>query len=189
MRQVTQLLFMLLLATGALFVTNSHADAEIDLCQATVLSDVQAVEAPASVLKRGSVYKAISQYNINKKTGTATMCSHGGLCYPAQIIEGGKEVETLRLTNCKIGKSDYQDDDEIFYGLVLDRSKVAPGELRRMDIDDKLLQLGLCNACADNATELYLKTPASRCARLVKRVLEGNSQALNALKADPSYCR
>jgi hypothetical protein len=182
-----KIISMLLLAATTTFTTNAWA--EIDLCKAVALRDVPAIEDQSSIIKRGDSYTAISQYNVNKKTGVITMCSHGGYCYPTQVIEGGRRVEALRLTNCKIGKPSYHDADETSYELILDRRSVSPAELKQMDVSNKLLAMGLCNACADNATEYYLKQPASRCARLVRRVLQGDRKALNVLKGDfPSYC-
>jgi hypothetical protein len=178
---------MLVLATTAMLTTMTFAKAEIDLCQAIALSDVHAIEAPEAIIKRGDVHKAISQYNVVKKTGLALMCEHGGYCYPAQTIEGGKKVETLRLTNCKIGKPISDNVDEIAYRLILDRSTVTAAALKRMDLDDKLFKIGLCQTCADYLTELYFRKPASRCARLVRRVLEGDPRAPKALGANP-YC-
>ena len=53
-----------------------------DLCKAVALRDVAAVEAPNSVLPRGSYDDAVTQYRVNKQTGMTTFCSHGGYCYP-----------------------------------------------------------------------------------------------------------
>ena len=183
----------LLLIVAVMMSANDGARAEIDLCQAIALRDLAAQPGnddhpPFSAVKRGDIYPGISQYNVSKETGLASICSHGGGCAPAQVFEGGKKVDVFRLTNCKVGKSDYQDDDEIFYKMVLDRSKVAPADLKRVDIDDKLIQLGLCSACADNLTEFFLKKPASRCGQLVGRALKGSARALDALKSNPAYC-
>jgi hypothetical protein len=178
---------MVMLTTAAMFTTITYAKAEIDLCQAVALSDVHAIESPEAIIERGDVHKAISQYNVVKKAGLGMLCEHGGYCYPAQVIEGGNKVATFRLTNCKICKPISDKVDEIGYRLILDRSTVAPAALKRMDLDDKLLQIGLCQACADYLTELYFRRPASRCARLVRRVLEGDPRAFKALGANP-YC-
>jgi hypothetical protein len=89
-------------------------------------------------LKRGESIDAVTQYNVNKKTGVTSLCSHGGGCYPA---------EALRLTNCIVDKSKpaYEDGDEHSYGLILIRSKVPPTVLRQNDVELKLLDLGMCN--------------------------------------------
>ncbi len=85
-------------------------------------------------------------------------------------------------------KPAYEDGDERSYGLILIRSKVPPTVLRQNDVELKLLDLGMCNACADNAAAFYVKMPASRCANLVRRGLEGDPAAIKALKDSPDYC-
>jgi hypothetical protein len=55
-------------------------------------------------------------------------------------------------------------------------------------VELKLLDLGMCNACADNAAAFYVKMPASRCANLVRQALEGDPTAVEKLKSTPDYC-
>ncbi len=151
-----------------------------DICEAIALRDVSAVENPDSVLKRGERDAAITQYRVNKKSGKATFCSHGGYCYPA---------DALKLTNCKIGARDAIDDpDEVFYGVEVVRSKVSKKLLRYDDLDNRLLEMGLCSACASNAANQYLTKPRSRCARTVKAALEGNPIALKELQDSNGIC-
>jgi hypothetical protein len=78
-------------------------------------------------LKRGESIDAVTQYNVNKKTGVTSLCSHGGGCYPA---------EALRLTNCRVDKSkpSYEDGEERSYSLDVIRSKVPPSVLRQNDV-------------------------------------------------------
>jgi hypothetical protein len=73
-------------------VPSAHA---ADICDAVALRDLAALEDPSSVLKRGEHDGAVSQYRINKKTGEASMCSHGGYCYPATITENGKRGQDV----------------------------------------------------------------------------------------------
>ena len=144
-----------------------------DICKAVALRDVAAIEAPDSILRKGETDTAITQYRVNKKTKAASFCSHGGYCYPAS---------GLKLLNCKIGgKDDYDDPEEVFYGVDVVRSKVPAALLRYDDLDNRLLSLGLCNACASNAADAYLKHPASACGRTVRAALEGNPGATKAL--------
>ena len=122
-----------------------------DICQAIALRDVQAIEVPDAKLKKGERDEAVTQYRINKKTGEATLCSHGGACFPVAVTENGQRVEALRLTNCKVGAKDpFDDPDETFYSLDVIRSKVPAAALRVDDVDNKLLDMGLCSACASN---------------------------------------
>ena len=57
-----------------------------------------------------------------------------------------------------------------------------------MILKNKLLEMGLCSACASNAAELYLKRPGSRCTRLTKRALEGDPDATKTIQGFPDYC-
>lgn len=54
---------------------------------------------------------------------------------------------------------------------------------------EKFLEMGACNACADNIAQYYAKRPDSPCAKLAKKALEGNPQAIRELVAFPDYCR
>jgi len=176
-------LSVLLLAAGI-----PHAWAA-DLCRAVVLHDVHAIEAPGSVLRRGEYDTAITQYSVAKATGVAAFCSHGGHCYPTHVVEGGRRIEALRLTNCRVGASvAYEDSEETIYALDVIRSAVAPNDLKVDDLDNRLIELGLCSACAGNAAWLYVHAPNSRCAQVTRKALEGNPDALAELKADPAYC-
>jgi hypothetical protein len=95
----------------------------------------------------------------------------------------------LHLTNCKVGSRDaFDDPDEVFYSIDVIRSKIPPARLRLDDVDNRLLELGLCSACASNVAYLYVNQPASRCAKLAKQALEGNPQALAALQEMPDFC-
>jgi hypothetical protein len=150
-------------ALASLIVSPRHA-LSADLCKAVALRDVAAVEAPDSVLARGSYDDAVTQYRVNKQTGMTTFCSHGGYCYPTHVRVNGKKVEALRLINCKIGERNYEDKDEVFYSVDVVRSKNSAAKLRLDDLDNKFLEMGLCGACAGNVAMFYVKKPASPCA-------------------------
>ncbi len=163
--------------------------AAADICQAIALRDLRAVDVPGAVLKKGKRDEAVTQYRVNKKTGEARFCSHGGACFPVTVTENGRKVEALRLTNCKVGAKDpFDDPDETFYNLDVIRSKVPAGALRIDDVDNKLLDMGLCNACASNVAYLYVKQPGSRCAKLTARAFAGDPDAVKTLKDFPDYC-
>ena len=150
-----------------------------DICEAVAVRDVAAVDNPGSVLKKGKVQGAVTQYNVNKKTGKAMFCSHGGYCYPAN---------GLKLTNCKVGAKDpHNDPDEVSYGLDVIRSKNSSASLRYDDLDNQLLEMGMCSACASNAADTYIKRPGSPCGKTIKRALEGNPIAKKEL-ADGDAC-
>jgi hypothetical protein len=144
-----------------------------DICEAVAIRDVPAVEAADSIIKKGEKDTAITQYRVSKSTGKAVFCSHGGYCYPA---------DGLRLLNCKVGaKDNYDDPDDTYYSVDVIRSKVPATTLRYDDLDNRLLQMGMCSACASNAANEYLRHPGSRCGRTVKSAIEGNPVATKAL--------
>jgi hypothetical protein len=164
----------------AVLATTSAASATDSICKAVAVRATAKTETLAE-LKRGDIIDAITQYNVNKKTSVASLCSHGGGCYLA---------DALQLTNCRINKTkpQYVDESEISYGLDLIRSKMPAEILRQNDVELKLLDLGMCNACADNAAAFYVKMPNSRCATLVRQGLEGNPTAIKTLRDMPKYC-
>ena len=160
-----------------------------DICEATVLHDVAAIEDATSVLKRGETDTGISQYNVERRTGIANVCSHGGYCYPTSLLIDGRKVEALRLTNCMVGRKLQPFEDGFdSYDLVVDRSKVSPERLKVDDADNRLLELGLCSACAGNAAHAFVHEPGSRCGRLVAATLRGSKQALAQLQGERSPC-
>jgi hypothetical protein len=175
-------------ALALISVSSNHASSA-DLCKALALRDVAAVEAPDSVLARGSYDGSVTQYRVNKQTGATTFCSHGGYCYPTHVRINGQKVEALRLINCKIGERNYEDKDEVFYSVDVVRSKNSRAELRLDDLDNKFLGMGLCSACAGNVAMFYVKRPTSPCARLAKDALEGNPVAADKLRDFPDYCK
>ncbi len=160
-----------------------------DLCKAIALRDVGALESSDSVIQKGEYDTSITQYNVKKQTGVAVFCSHGGYCYPTHVLTSSGKVEALRLVNCTIDRAHPHDEgDEISYELVVTRSAVPPASLRKSDITDRLHELGMCNACADNAAQWYIQRPQSQCGALARRALEGDPVAAAQLQADPSFC-
>ena len=160
-----------------------------DICEAVALRDVPTVWKSTAILKRGERDTAITQYRVNKQTGLTSFCSHGGACYPTHVVVHGQKVEALRLTNCKIGKRSSEDDpDDIVYAVYVDRAKASPASLKYEDLDNKLLEMGLCNACASSTASLTIKKPNSRCAKLTRKALAGDAAAIAKLNALPDYC-
>jgi hypothetical protein len=149
-----------------------------DICKAIALHDTVETEEFPYALKRGEIIDAVSEIAVNSKTGKGTLYAHGGGYYPA---------EALRLTNCSLSKpvpgaQSYSGNlDDVVYDLEVIRSKVPPAQLRIDDVDNKLLEIGMCYACADHAARIYVEKPASRIARLVRQALEGNASAIKEL--------
>ena len=159
-----------------------------DICRAIALRDVAAIQAPDSVIPRGGYDDAITQYNINKQTKMTSFCSHGGYCYPTHIYINGQKQEALRLMNCKVGTKAFEDTEEVSYSVDVDRSRNSAATLRESDVSQRLLDMGLCSACASNATAFYVRKPTSACGRLARQALEGNPVAADKLREDPDYC-
>lgn len=163
-----------------------------DICKAVALTDIP--EATTGYgLKKGDIDDAVTQYNVDKN-GDGQFCSHGGGCYPRYIVIDGKKVEALRLTNCKIGAAEppiagLPDDGTTTYDIDVDRSKNSAADLKYDDVDNALLNLGMCSACASNAADLYIHNPASECGSKVADALAGDKLAIDALQADPDYCQ
>lgn len=90
-------LWRLALATALaapLFSWVAHA---ADICTALAIRDVPALEDSTSILKRGELDTAITQYRVNKRTGETSFCSHGGYCYPTRVQVGGNLFEALSV--------------------------------------------------------------------------------------------
>jgi hypothetical protein len=179
-----------MICTAALLLASALPSARAaDICRAIVLHDVAAKENAHAILRRGAYDRAITQYSVDRN-GIASFCSHGGYCYPTHVVEGGRKIEALRLTNCRITtRKAFEDEDETAYELDVIRSAVTPTELKVDDLDNRLIGLGLCSACANNAAWLSVHKPKSRCAQLTRKALAGNPAALADLKADPAYCQ
>ncbi len=166
-----------------IFISYGYA---ADECKAIALGSVSSIENPSSVIHKGERMESISQYN--EKDGVSVFCAHGGYCFPRYVSVKGKKVEVLRLINCKIGKKRSDGDGGYSYELIPDRTKMSPKESLFNDIEDILLDMGLCSACADNAARYYIEKPSSACATLVRAALGGNYRAKKALIQFPSYC-
>ncbi len=161
--------------------------AQADLCTAKVLHPVAAIDNPSSMMSQGAILDSITQFNVDKHTGMREFCQHGGYCYTETITIDGKQVKSLKLTNCRIDKVVSEDADTQFWSLDVVRSAVSKNELRYSDISGKLGDLGLCVACADNAADVYIKQPDSPCGQTVKAAFEGNPEAVTKLN-DTDIC-
>jgi hypothetical protein len=100
------------IAGSSILASVMVAHATDSICKAVAKYTTLETEDFPYALKRGESIDVVTQYNVNKKTGVTSICSHGGGCYPA---------EALRLTNCIVDKSKaaYEDGDERSYGLTL----------------------------------------------------------------------
>jgi hypothetical protein len=177
-----------LAVAGLAWVTPATA---ADICQAVAIRDVPALENPSSILRKGQFDEAITQYRIDIRTGQPSFCSHGGYCYPARIQVGGDQLESLRLTNCRMSETPETSFDEgyVVYSVEPIRARIPEAQLQRDDLENAFLRMGLCSACADNVAQYYVSQPNSTCALLAKNALEGNPDSMQALVNDPPFCR
>ncbi len=158
-------------------------------CTMTALRDTAAVDNPRSIMSKGHVENAVSQFRVDNRTGDTSLCSHGGYCYPTHVMVNGKTVEAIRMTNCRPNMSSgIKDANETVYDVEIIRSQVPAPMLRRADVERKFSEMGLCSACSDNVTQYYVNQPKSQCAMLAKRALEGDPDATKQLQDNPPYC-
>lgn len=178
---------MILVAASALLSATGARAA--DVCKAIALRDVAAIEDASSMIPKGQYDTAVTQYRVDTATGNDSICSHGGYCYPVHVTIGGRRVEALRLTNCKPGTKAYSVEQGLkTYELDVIRSAVPAKDLRYDDLDNKLLSMGLCSACASNVAMMYLEKPQSKCAAVTRKALEGDPAALETLQSDTGFC-
>ena len=182
-------LVALLIAASCMGTFPAFAD---DICEATALRDVAAIESPTSVIRKGGKDGAITQFRVNKRSGETSYCSHGGYCYPTHVRVGDDLLLALKMTNCKPSSKTYgtafSDPDFLIYEVDVIRSRIPANAMRREDVKNRLLTMGLCSACADNVAQYYTAAPRSQCAELARSALEGNPEAARTLQEPPPYC-
>jgi hypothetical protein len=101
----------------------------------------------------------------------------GGFCPTSEVCDTRLSPWLLR-TFCR--HTEYREQIQGF--------KCDKVELKYDDLDNKLLEMGLCSARADNVAQYYIKQPNSQCATLARAALEGNPEALLKLQDMPTYC-
>jgi hypothetical protein len=93
---------------SVLILCLSYSVRASESCNAKVLTNIGAMESPQSVLEKGQIIEDVTAYNkvIFKKSGYIddNFCQHGGLCYPAHISIKDKQIKSIQLLDCKIGK-------------------------------------------------------------------------------------
>ena len=112
--------------TTLLFGTTSgFAD---DVCEATALRDVAAIESPSSIIRKGQLDTAITQFRVDKRNGDTSFCSHGGYCYPTHVKVGGDKLQALRMKNCTVDAQGQEEkgDDYVIYAVTPVPKATAP---------------------------------------------------------------
>jgi hypothetical protein len=122
-------------------------------CKAVALRDTHYNESPETLIRKGQVE------SFSTDEG-ADLCQHGGYCVKRR---------DFRLLDCDVN-------------LRPIRTQGNAEEARYSDIEDTLVSMGLCNACAGNAAAWYTHLALSPTGRLVKAALEGNPLARQKLQ-------
>jgi hypothetical protein len=156
-------------------------------CTAIALIDTTSLEDAHFILHRGEVADGVTQYSFNRMTGEGAFCQRGGLCYPRYVTRRGQRIEALHLKNCTIGKGEPFDADHPqgvwIYSLDIDPSLFSSSDVLESNVDDALVKLGMCNACAGNAAHIYVHLPHSSCSALIKSALVGDKPSIDKLLA------
>jgi hypothetical protein len=169
----------LVLAAGFLACGTAKAD---DVCVIKALRDVASIDDPTTMMQTGGQEDSITVYQVDRKTGVASFCQHGGYCWPETVTISGRKVTAIKLTNCSVDRQHPEpSEDEISYELLPDRPKIGQKVMRESDVADQLMRMGLCHACAQNDAAFYVHKPGSECGKLAKSSLEGNPDALAVL--------
>ena len=127
-------------------------------CKAVALRDTHYIETPDTLIRRGQVESFTTDNG-------ADLCQHGGYCVKRR---------DFRLIDCDAHLNPI-------------RTKANAGDARYSDIEDTLVAMGLCNACAANAASWYTYRPSSPTGMLVKAALEGNPVAKQKLQQGWDY--
>ncbi|CAM5772004.1 hypothetical protein LMIY3S_03698 [Labrys miyagiensis] len=180
----------------AILLFSISAASSADICYGIASTTLQSVNSDGEILNddayyhRGDNVGAITQYNVNPRTGAAFICSHGGGCYAFKVSADGMHGDTLDLINCRVNPKVSSVDDGIeYHDIDVVRSKNSKSALRQDDIENRLIDLGACSACAGTMANSYIRHPRSRCAAFTRSVLEGNPVAIKRLSdGDADAC-
>ena len=161
---------------------------DIDLCRTKVLRPIAVMDAeeegvaPADVeptIWKGTIFRRVTQYRVDRKTGLTGYCVHFGWCYRATATVNGRQVKAQRLLNCTIDfKNPDQDQDEIIYGLEPDPRKNSAHDIRVYKAFDGLLSFGVES---ETLARMSVDAPHSRCGRIARRALTGDHRMQAAL--------
>jgi hypothetical protein len=146
-------------------------------CQALVLRNVSSTEA-GSLRKTGQRLNDVTAYRINRRTFADEFCEHHGDCFPIHIVEAHRRVQTLKLLNCEINKSDRSIGARyVVFGTELVRTSLSPVQLRIRNLRDRLLSLGFCGRCSNELATEFIRRPQSQCSTLIGDALKGQQSA------------
>ena len=151
------------------------ADDVSDICEAKVKIGVPAIENSESFLESGSVYPGLTQY-WSTPDGIDKFCFHGGYCYPGHVKTATGLAEVMKPQKCTLdlARGDPTGGEGTLHYFHLKRAEVPASALKLNDLMSRLEDRGMCNACASNAADAYLKLQRRRAASSCSASLVAN---------------
>lgn len=99
----------------------SGAPSPEDICSARILRDVAAADNPDAKMKAGEIWRDVTQFWQNKRTGETRFCAHGDYCFPARTTVDGQTVDTIKLLNCVVRDRGGEEDENGDYLFSVER--------------------------------------------------------------------
>jgi hypothetical protein len=130
--------------------------------------------------------------NLDKLAKKARLSDNYCSRYHESIVRdlcSGNIKEIDKLIDSGFVKSQEVQDIAKVLGKTYKPKKRSETGKRYGSSKEKFLDMGACNACADNIAQYYSKKPNSPCGKLATHALEGDTDAIKALVAFPDYCQ
>ncbi|WP_423360683.1 hypothetical protein F7H86_16425 (plasmid) [Novacetimonas hansenii] len=93
---------------------------------------------------------------------------HGGIVFPAG---------TIQLQNCHVVHAPKVYPDDLGFSLYFDHPEQHKTEIRANDAIEKLIDAGMCTACASQGAYAYLDREPSDCGDVARAILSGAIQS------------
>jgi hypothetical protein len=102
---------------------------------------------------------------------------------------GAKTVEMYKLVDSGSVSADEAEQIATALDKTYRPRRIAKISNKVASSKAKLIEMGVCAACADNIAQYYSRKPRSRCAKLAQRALSGDAAAASKLINFPAECR
>jgi hypothetical protein len=136
-------------------------------------------------IEQGEEISWISTVYVNNKTLESAVCRPRDNCYLGGKLINNNTAENFNLLNCNLRKQINNGDNLDFvdmYYAELDPTKNSPNDINHGKIDSQLQTAGVNHIDSGWATIWYQKRPYSNCAKLVKKVLNGDKSVINEIE-------
>jgi hypothetical protein len=136
-------------------------------------------------IEQGEEISWISTVYVNNKTLESAVCRPRDNCYLGGKLINNNTAENFNLLNCNLRKQINNGDNLDFvdmYYAELDPTKNSPNDINHEKIDSQLQTAGVNHIDSGWATSWYQKRPYSNCAKLVKKVLNGDKSVINEIE-------